>query len=145
LIQRDPENRQNAPAAPNKLAHRFETHTRIGILALRLHPFGCADDVCGARVQYKWTQFNGDQVHNGQKTSVPAAVWHACARRSECARGFREYSDGSSRRIRLAMGARTCHDVRVLISMTARAYRTWYRDAAASRVSLVAVPRQSWL
>ena len=94
---------------------------------------------------YKWTQFNGDTVHNGNKISVPPAVWHARARRSECARGFREYSDGSSRWIRLAMGARTCHDVLVLISMTARAYRTWYRDASASRVSLVVVPRQSWL
>jgi hypothetical protein len=33
----------------------------------------------------------------------------------------------------------------VLISMTVRGYHAWCRDAARSRVSLIAIPRQSWV
>jgi len=35
---------------------------------------------------YNWTQFIGDQAHNGNKTCVAPAVRHPCGWRSDCAR-----------------------------------------------------------
>jgi hypothetical protein len=73
----------------------------------RIHAsaFSCIDCILSLALTmfavraYNWTQFSGDQAHTGNKTSVALATWHACRRRSESARGFREYSDESSRRI----------------------------------------------